>query len=48
MTMPERKTDQLHDVQRLLKSARPDQVKRLLKDIFETASNDDFNQTGTA
>jgi len=48
MTTPERNTDQLHEVQRLLKTARPDQIKRLMRDILETASNEDFNHTGTA
>ena len=48
MTMPERHADMPSDVQRLLQSARPEQIRRLLNDILKTQSNDDFNQTGTA
>ncbi len=46
MTMPERQS--LQEVQNLLKSARPEQIERLLRDIMKTADADDEKRTGTA
>ena len=49
MTKPDRKSEAVQDdVRAAVEAARPDQIKRLLRDIMNVASNDDFKPTGHA
>ncbi len=49
MTKPETMQDApLSDVRKMLQSARPDQILRLLEDILKQEKPNDFNQTGRA
>jgi hypothetical protein len=48
MTMHEQQKQTMQDVQKILKSARPEQIERLLRDIMKTSDPEDEKRTGTA